>query len=162
MPPAGNSLSGTCLPSIAPTVHGLDFHIESGKRAGVVAPTGSGRSSLALVPLRCIPTEGNVLHDGIPTSKINPDALRTNVTIISLVLKSPSSTLRGNSDSFGQRGGAALNNAHWGAGLFSIQSEGGEGRTTLEATISSEGGSLLISQRHIWHLPGPSPVAVSF
>jgi len=74
----------------------------------------------------------------------------------------PSDTLRGYLDSFGQHGGAALNDVHRGVGLFSIQIEDDEGRITLEATISSEGGSLLISQRHIWHLPGPSPVAVSF
>jgi len=114
------------------------------------------------VLLRCILTEGNILYDGIPTNKINLGALRTNVRIISPNPESPSDTLRGNLDSFGQHGGAALNDVHRGAGLFSIQIEGGEGRITLEATISSEGGSLLISQRHIWHLPGPSPVAVSF
>ena len=120
LPPAGNSLSRTCLPSIAPTDHGPDLHIESGKRAGVVVPTGSGRSLLALVLLRCILTEGNILYDGIPTSKINLGTLRTNITIISPIPESPSDTLRGNSDSFGQHGNAALIGVHRGAGLFSL------------------------------------------
>ena len=40
------------------------------------------QSSLTLSLLRCIFTEGNVYYDGIPTNKINLDALRTSITII--------------------------------------------------------------------------------
>ena len=40
------------------------------------------QSSLTLSLLRCILTEGTVYYDGIPTNKINLDALRSNITII--------------------------------------------------------------------------------
>ena len=40
------------------------------------------QSSLTLSLLRCILTEGSVYYDGIPTNKINLDALRSNITII--------------------------------------------------------------------------------
>ena len=130
-------------------LHGLNFHIKSGERVGVVGRTGSGKSSLTLALLRCIFTEGNVLYDGIPTSKINLDALRTNITIIPQVPELLSDTLRGNLDPFGQYDDATLNDALRAAGLFSIQSEDDEGRVTLETAISSGGGNLSIGQRQI-------------
>ena len=44
------------------------------------------QSSLTLALLRCIFTEGNVRFDGLPTEKINLDALRSSVTIIPQVV----------------------------------------------------------------------------
>jgi ABC-type multidrug transport system fused ATPase/permease subunit len=41
-----------------------------------------GKSTLALVLLRLIPTEGKVFIDGIATDKINLNALRSSITII--------------------------------------------------------------------------------
>jgi len=43
---------------------------------------GSGKSSLTLSLLRCILTEGHVSFDGLDTSKVNLDALRSSITII--------------------------------------------------------------------------------
>lgn len=133
----------------AEILHGLNFHIKSGERVGVVGRTGSGKSSLTLALLRCIFTEGNVLYDGIPTSKLNLDALRTNITIIPQVPELLSDTLRGNLDPFEQHDDATLNDALRAAGLFSVQSEDDEGRITLETAISSGGGNLSIGQRQI-------------
>ena len=52
-----------------------------------VGRTGSGKSTLTLALLRCIPTEGSVVYDGIPTHTLNLDALRSNVTIIPQVVR---------------------------------------------------------------------------
>ena len=104
---------------------------------------------MTLALLRCILTEGNIIYDGIPTSKINLDALRTNTTIIPQVPELLSDTLRGNLDPFGQYDDATLNDALRSAGLFSVQSEDDEGRITLETPISSGGGNLSIGQRQI-------------
>lgn len=41
-----------------------------------------GKSTLALALLRLIPTEGKVYIDGIATSTLNLDALRSKITII--------------------------------------------------------------------------------
>ena len=128
-------------------LHGLSFHVKSGERVGVVGRTGSGKSSLTLALLRCILTEGTVLYDGIPTSKINLEALRTNITIIPQVPELLSDTLRGNLDPFGQYDDATLNDALRAAGLFSVQSEDDEGRITLDTAISSGGGNLSIGDR---------------
>jgi ABC-type multidrug transport system fused ATPase/permease subunit len=80
-------------------LHDVSFHIASGERVGVVGRTGSGKvrhdensahwhlttfiqSSLTLALLRCITTSGRVYFDQLDTSKINLDALRSNITII--------------------------------------------------------------------------------
>ena len=75
-------------------LHGLDFHIKSGERVGVVGRLGSGKSSLTLASLPCILTEGNVIYDVISTSKINLDALKTNTTIVPQVPELSRDTLR--------------------------------------------------------------------
>jgi ABC-type multidrug transport system fused ATPase/permease subunit len=63
-------------------LHDLHFYVKSGERIGIVGRTGSGKSSLTLSLLRCIPTEGNIFYDGIETNTINLDALRSSITVI--------------------------------------------------------------------------------
>lgn len=66
-----------------PTVlHDISFSVRSGEKIGVVGRTGSGKSSLMLSLLRLIPTEGEVLYDGLRTSEVNLEDLRGAVTII--------------------------------------------------------------------------------
>ncbi|KAG1747913.1 uncharacterized protein EDB91DRAFT_1245381 [Suillus paluster] len=127
----------------------LSFHIKSGERVGVVGRTGSGKSSLTLSLLRCIFTEGNVYYDGIPTSAINLDALRSNVTIIPQIPELLSGTLRQNLDLFDQHDDAVLYDALRAAGLFSVQDESEEARLTLDSAIASGGGNLSVGQRQI-------------
>jgi ABC-type multidrug transport system fused ATPase/permease subunit len=85
----------------------VSFEVKSGERIGVgmntvllvsiiqtnsiiVGRTGSGKSSLTLSLLRCIFTEGNMLYDGIQTTSLNLEALRSNITIIPQVVRSHS------------------------------------------------------------------------
>jgi ABC-type multidrug transport system fused ATPase/permease subunit len=63
-------------------LHNLSFALKSGEKVGVVGRTGSGKSSLTLSLLRLIPTDGEVLYDGQPTSKLNLEDLRAAITII--------------------------------------------------------------------------------
>ena len=63
------------------------------------------------------------MFDGVPTSKINLDALRTNIAIIPRVPELLSDTLRGNLDPFGQYDDTTLEDALRAAGVFSVQSE---------------------------------------
>jgi ABC-type multidrug transport system fused ATPase/permease subunit len=130
-------------------LHNLSFHIKSGERVGVVGRTGSGKSSLTLSLLRCIFTEGEVYYDGQATSKINLDALRSNITIIPQVPELLSGTLRANLDIFGVYDDAELNHALRSAGLFSLQSEEDDGRITLDSMIASGGSNLSVGQRQI-------------
>lgn len=130
-------------------LHDLSFEIKAGERVGIVGRTGSGKSSLTLSLLRCIPTTGKVYYDGIPTDSINLDALRSNITIIPQVPELLSGTLRQNLDPFDQYDDATLNDALRHAGLFSLQSSDDEGRITLDTQISSGGGNLSVGQRQI-------------
>ncbi|KII86961.1 hypothetical protein PLICRDRAFT_275537 [Plicaturopsis crispa FD-325 SS-3] len=129
-------------------LHDLSFHIESGERVGVVGRTGSGKSSLTLSLLQCIFTEGTVYYDGIPTSSLNLDALRSNITIIPQIPELLSGSLRQNLDPFSQYDDATLNDALRAAGLTSLQDDA-EGRITLDAAISSGGSNLSVGQRQI-------------
>ncbi|KAH7913221.1 hypothetical protein BJ138DRAFT_1059515 [Hygrophoropsis aurantiaca] len=130
-------------------LHDLSFHIASGERVGIVGRTGSGKSSLTLSLLRCIFTDGNVYYDGIPTSSINLDILRSNITIIPQMPELITGTLRQNLDPFDQHDDAVLNNALRSAGLFELQDDEDDGRLTLESEISSGGSNLSVGQRQI-------------
>ncbi|KAF7352122.1 ATP-binding cassette transporter [Mycena venus] len=128
-------LSARYSPGGPKVLRDISFRIKSGERVGIVGRTGSGKSSLTLALLRCIYTDGTVHYDGIPTSSINLDALRT---------------LRHNLDPFDQYDDATLNSALRAAGLFSLQEEmEAEGRLVLDSTISSGGSNLSVGQRQI-------------
>ncbi|KAJ7747233.1 hypothetical protein B0H16DRAFT_1692432 [Mycena metata] len=130
-------------------LHDISFNVRSGERVGIVGRTGSGKSSLTLSLLRCILTEGTVYYDGLPTSSINLDALRANMTIIPQVPELLVGTLRSNLDIFGQNDDATLNNALRSAGLSSLQEDMDEGKLTLDTEISAGGTNLSVGQRQI-------------
>lgn len=104
---------------------------------------------MTLALLRCILTEGNVYYDGLSTSKLNLDALRSGITIIPQIPELLRGTLRRNLDPFGKYDDATLNDALQASGLFSLQNEMGEGRLTLDSEIASGGGNLSVGQRQI-------------
>ncbi|KAF8528012.1 hypothetical protein BU17DRAFT_81241 [Hysterangium stoloniferum] len=131
-------------------LHNISFEVKSGERIGVVGRTGSGKSSLTLSLLRCIPTDGEILLDGIATSSINLNALRSSVTIIPQVPELLSGTLRENLDPFSEHSDATLNDSLRSAGLFSLQEQGEEtSNITLDSAISGGGRNLSVGQRQI-------------
>jgi len=83
------------------------------------------------------------------TSKLNLDALRSNITIIPQQPELLSGTLRQNLDPFDQHDDAFLNDALRSSGLFALQENSEEGRITLDTTIASGGGNLSLGQRQI-------------
>ncbi|KAJ7758122.1 hypothetical protein DFH07DRAFT_818757 [Mycena maculata] len=133
-------------------LHSISFTIKSGERIGIVGRTGSGKSSLTLSLLRCIPTQGSVIYDGIDTADLNLDSLRSSITIIPQVPELLSGTLRANLDPFDQYDDAELNAALRSAGLFALQSEMDEGRITLDSVVSTGGTNLSVGQRQIFAL----------
>ncbi|KAH6916799.1 ATP-binding cassette transporter [Coprinopsis sp. MPI-PUGE-AT-0042] len=143
------NLSARYSPDGPKVLHDISFSVRSGERVGIVGRTGSGKSSLTLALLRCIPTEGTVVFAGQDTSKLNLDALRTNLTIIPQMPELLSGSLRQNLDPFDQFDDATLNAALTSAGLFSLQDKLDEGRITLDSSISSGGGNLSVGQRQI-------------
>ncbi|KAJ3802481.1 P-loop containing nucleoside triphosphate hydrolase protein [Lentinula aff. detonsa] len=164
------SLNAKYSPDGPEVLHGLSFHIKSGERIGVVGRTGSGKSTLTLALLRCILTTGSVFYDGILTSTLNLDALRSQITIIpqtvrvfkwcSLASIDPdcghvqpeliSGTLRQNLDPFEEHEDYTLNNALRAAGLVSLQEELEiQNRITLDTLVASGGANLSVGQRQI-------------
>ncbi|KAF7377593.1 p-loop containing nucleoside triphosphate hydrolase protein [Mycena sanguinolenta] len=124
-------------------LHGLSFSLEAGEHIGVVGRTGSGKSSLTLALLRAIPTEGNVYYDGLPTTSINLNALRSNITIIPQSPELLAGTLRHNLDILDQHEDAELHHALRAVGL----QLGEENGITLETLIASGGSNLSVGQR---------------
>ncbi|KAJ3929467.1 MAG: hypothetical protein NXY57DRAFT_1016596 [Lentinula lateritia] len=143
------NLSARYSPDGPQVLQGINFHIKSGERIGVVGRTGSGKSSLMLSLLRCIYTDGEVYLDGISTSTINLDDLRTKITIIPQMPELLSGTVRRNLDPFDQYDDAALYDALRSAGLYSIQSEDENARVGLDTAVASGGGNLSVGQRQI-------------
>jgi ABC-type transport system involved in cytochrome bd biosynthesis fused ATPase/permease subunit len=94
-----------------------------------------------------------VYFSNLPTSQINLEALRANITIIPQVPELLSGTLRQNLDMFEQHDDATLNDALRAAGLFSLQSAASEEdagvQLGLDSTISSGGGNLSVGQRQV-------------
>ncbi|KAK0192579.1 hypothetical protein F5146DRAFT_1040547 [Armillaria mellea] len=133
------NLSARYSPDGPKVLHDLSFTVKSGERIGIVGRTGSGKSSLT----------GTVYYDGVPTTAVNLDTLRSKITIIPQVPELLSGTLRQNLDPFDQYDDATLNDALRAAGLFSLQNEMEEGRITLDSTIASGGGNLSVGQRQI-------------
>ncbi|KAE9391369.1 P-loop containing nucleoside triphosphate hydrolase protein [Gymnopus androsaceus JB14] len=127
----------------------INFHVKSGERIGVVGRTGSGKSSLMLSLLRCIYTGGEVYFDGVPTSSLNLDDLRTKITIIPQMPELLSGTVRRNLDPFDQYDDAVLYDALRSAGLYSIQSEDEDARVGLDTAVASGGSNLSVGQRQI-------------
>ncbi|KIK55022.1 hypothetical protein GYMLUDRAFT_264341 [Collybiopsis luxurians FD-317 M1] len=145
------NLSARYSPEGPEVLHQLSFHIKSGERIGVVGRTGSGKSSLALSLLRCIYTTGEVIYDGIPTSSMNLDTLRSSITIIPQVLELISGTLRQNLDPFGEVDDLTLNDSLRAAGLTALQDyfTEDEDKITLDTTISGGGSNLSVGQWQI-------------
>ncbi|KAK7041947.1 hypothetical protein VNI00_008929 [Paramarasmius palmivorus] len=127
----------------------VSFEVQGGERIGIVGRTGAGKSSLTLALLRGIPTNGEVYYDGLPTSSLNLDALRSKVTIIPQVPELFNGTLRQNLDPFEEYDDATLNDALRAAGLQSIQTETEENRLTLDTSVSSGGANMSVGQRQI-------------
>ncbi|KAF7346206.1 hypothetical protein MSAN_01847500 [Mycena sanguinolenta] len=132
-------------------LHNLNFAIKSGERIAIVGRTGSGKSSLTLALLRCIPIEGKIYYDGIRTDTVNLDALRSKITIIPQVPELLGGSLRRNLDPFGTHDDLVLTDALRAAGLFSLQIDGDEKKSnlSLDSMISSEGSNLSLGERQI-------------
>ncbi|KZT60611.1 P-loop containing nucleoside triphosphate hydrolase protein [Calocera cornea HHB12733] len=123
----------------------VTFEVQSGERVGIVGRTGSGKSTLALSLLRLIPTTGEVYFDGLPTSSLNLDAIRGNLTIIPQEPVLVSGNLRSNLDPFGQEDDAVLNDALRSTGLL----DRGENNISLDTVVSDAGGNFSVGERQL-------------
>ncbi|KAH0838658.1 P-loop containing nucleoside triphosphate hydrolase protein [Lanmaoa asiatica] len=161
-------------------LHNLTFHIHAGERIGIaILPTYSDSSckqtSLTLSLLRCLSTEGEVYYDGILTSSIDLEVLRSSLTIIPQSVRfcfyffssqthpchehPPNQaellngTIRQNLDPFDQFEDAILHDALRSAGLSELQESSHDNsnnnRLTLDTPVTAGGTNLSVGQRQI-------------
>ncbi len=66
-----------------PAVSDISFHIKPGQKISVIGGTGSGKSTLVSLML-CfrMPTEGEVIYDGRPTSSLSHKTVRKNISCV--------------------------------------------------------------------------------
>lgn len=64
-----------------PALRNISFHISRGQKVAIIGGTGSGKSTLIsmLIGFR-MPTEGQVLLDGIPTTELSRHTMRENMS----------------------------------------------------------------------------------
>lgn len=67
-----------------PVLRGVSFSIESGQKAAIVGPTGSGKTSLVSALLRLYELDsGQILVDGIDIREWDPSLLRRSISLVS-------------------------------------------------------------------------------
>ncbi|CAE7167766.1 unnamed protein product [Rhizoctonia solani] len=134
------NLSAGYIPDGARVLHEVSFEIKHGERVAIVGRTGSGKSSLVLALLRMIHTTGTVHYDGMETTSIPLDALRSSITVVPQQPELSSGTIRENLDPFGERPDAVLWDALQAVGFDSIG---------LDESVAPGGSNLSLGQRQM-------------
>jgi ATP-binding cassette subfamily B protein len=66
-----------------PVLRGIDIHIPAGQRVAIVGPTGAGKTSLIGLLARWYdPQQGRILLDGVDIKSLEPQTLRSLVSVI--------------------------------------------------------------------------------
>ena len=66
-----------------PVLRGIDIHIPAGQRVAIVGPTGAGKTSLIGLLARWYdPQRGRILLDGIDIKALDPQVLRSLISVI--------------------------------------------------------------------------------
>lgn len=66
-----------------PAIQGISFKIEAGQRIGIVGPSGSGKSTVTkLAEQLYMPSEGEILIDGIAAKELNSHWLRSRIGVV--------------------------------------------------------------------------------
>lgn len=70
-------------PNSPKVLQDISVQIEPGQRVAIVGRTGSGKSTLGKILLGlCLPSEGNILYDGVPLSYFNYQAVRAQLGVV--------------------------------------------------------------------------------
>ncbi|XP_056631845.1 probable multidrug resistance-associated protein lethal(2)03659 isoform X2 [Diorhabda sublineata] len=128
------------------TLRNISMVINSEEKVGVVGRTGAGKSSLIQALFRLAFTEGSILIDGIDTSTVPLNKLRSKISIIPQEPVLFNGTLRENLDPFNDYSDKVLWSALEEVELKSLVSEYPEG---LDSKIAEGGGNFSVGQRQL-------------
>lgn len=132
-------------PEADPVLRGLSFSIRPKEKIGIVGRTGAGKSSLIGSLFRLAIVEGEIFIDGIDTSRIQLDKLRSNIAIIPQDPVLFSGTLRRNLDPFEEYSDAEIWRALEDVELKEIAS----GPAGLETNVLARGSNFSVGQRQL-------------
>ncbi|EAT78337.2 hypothetical protein SNOG_14100 [Parastagonospora nodorum SN15] len=98
-----NSVTASYAPHSQPILQGINLHIRSGQRVGIVGRSGSGKSSLVACLCRMMNLHsGNITIDGVDTSTLSPEDIRLSLNVLPQRPFLIPGTLRDNVDPLGQ------------------------------------------------------------
>jgi oligopeptide/dipeptide ABC transporter ATP-binding protein len=81
-------------PRIARALDGVDLAVDAGEVLGVVGESGCGKSTLGMTLVRMLePTGGDILHDGVPITRIGGAALKAYRARAQIIFQDPYSSL---------------------------------------------------------------------
>ncbi|EFA03656.1 probable multidrug resistance-associated protein lethal(2)03659 [Tribolium castaneum] len=124
----------------------LNCRIASSEKIGIVGRTGAGKSSLISALFRLALTEGKITIDGVETSEIPLNHLRSAISIIPQEAVLFSGTLRKNLDPFDKFSDEELWNALDQVELKSAISELAAG---LSSAVSEEGSNFSVGEKQL-------------
>ncbi|CAO3572885.1 unnamed protein product [Mortierella alpina] len=128
----------------------VDLSIRAGERVGIVGRTGAGKSSVTMALFRMIEaTEGRIVIDGVDTSTLGLEELRSRLTIIPQDPFLFGGTIRANLDPFSQYQEADLWAALEAASLKQYVSSLPEG---LSTEVENGGENMSLGQRQLMNL----------
>ena len=134
-----------------PVLKEINCTLNAGEKVGVVGRTGAGKSSFAQALFRIAGpptamTSGTILIDGVDTTRVELEVLRTRLTLVPQETMLFSGTLRENLDPCSQYADQEIWRAIDTAHLWDLvkRLEGG-----LEATIAPDGGNFSAGERQL-------------
>ncbi|XP_011505689.1 PREDICTED: multidrug resistance-associated protein 4-like [Ceratosolen solmsi marchali] len=125
-----------------PVLKNLCFNVKSGMKVGIVGRTGAGKSSLTSALFRLVPIDGGLYIDGVDTTRIGLNDLRSKISIIPQEPMLFSGSIRENLDPFHEFDDAII----WSA-LQDVELH--KAFTSLDQLVDQSGKNFSAGQRQL-------------
>ncbi|XP_063908439.1 probable multidrug resistance-associated protein lethal(2)03659 isoform X2 [Zophobas morio] len=133
-------------PHDPPVLKNLNFTIQPREKIGIVGRTGAGKSSTITALFQLYPIEGTILIDGVDTTKLPLEDVRSKISIIPQEPVLFSGNMRKNLDPFEEYDDETLWNALDQVELREVVAELPDG---LQSYVSEGGANFSVGQRQL-------------